>query len=203
MTNAPRVTDEDVEVALRAMRDYFRELVSDSPLYEDELTKFFESLAAESSRALPIVAFSYIDEKLATLMRGHMNPGVSGGLDSLFNSFGPLSTASARIKMAAALNWLSPMTYRHLEILRKIRNAFAHRPFLNSFDESPVRDYLGQFEPAEKSLWSTSVADKLLPYDEVPLRQLFHMRATLTCARMIEEVTCAPRAISWVFRRTR
>ena len=35
-----------------------------------------------------------------------------------------------------------------------------------------------------------------MPYESVSRRQLYHIRATLTCARMIEEVTCSPRAIS-------
>ncbi|MHA6203498.1 hypothetical protein ACXU4B_03625 [Dyella soli] len=195
MPDVRPISDADVERALRAVRDYFRELISESQLYEGELLEFFKSLTAESPRALAVVAFSYIDEKLATLMRQHMNPDISGGLDSLFKSFGPLSTASGRIKIAASLRWLRPSTYRHLEVLRKIRNEFAHSPFLNSFDEAPVRDFLGQFEPLEKALWSF-MDDRLLPYEGVSRRQLYHLRATLTCARMIEEVTCAPRAIS-------
>jgi len=195
MANTPLVSDADVVAAIRAMRDHFRELIGESQLYESELLDFFTGLITESPRALAIVAFSYIDEKLATLMRLHMNPDISGGLDSLFKSFGPLSTASGRIKLAASLRWLTPSTYRHLELLRKIRNEFAHGAFLNSFDEAPVRDFLGQFEPLEKALWK-SMADRLLPYEDVSRRQLYHIRATLTCARMIEEVTCSPRAIS-------
>lgn len=195
MTDRVHVTDEAVDVALRAMRDHFRQSVGDLELYETELSNFFKSLTAESSRALAVVAFSYIDEKLATLMRQHLNAEISGGLDSLFGGFGPLSTASARIKIAASLRWLSPLTYRHLEIIRKIRNEFAHRPFLDTFDESPVRDFLGQFKPVEKFLWD-SMAESLLPYEAVSRRQLFHMRAAMTCARMIEEVATSPKAIS-------
>lgn len=195
MSYIPDVSDEDVAAALRGMRDYFRKVIGESQLHEEELLEFFGGLIAESPRALAIVAFSYIDEKLAMLMRQHMNPEISGGLDSIFNSFGPLSTASGRIKIAAALRWLTPSTYRHLELLRRIRNEFAHSAFLNSFDESPVKDLMGQFEPLEMGLWKT-MADRLLPYEDVSRRQLFHIRATFTCARMIEEITCAPRAIT-------
>jgi hypothetical protein len=66
---------------------------------------------------------------------------------------------------------------------------------LNSFDEAPVRDLIGQFEPLEKPLWGF-MADRLLPYENVSRRQLYHIRAALTCAHMIEEVTAAPQALT-------
>ena len=194
MPYTPIVSDEEVAAALRGMRDHFRELISQSELYDAELLEFFESLIQESPRALAIVAFSYVDEKLANLMQAHMNSDISGGLDSLFKSFGPLSTASGRIKISAALRWLAPSTYKNLELLRKIRNEFAHKAFLNSFDEAPVRNFLDQFEPLEMALWKI-MPQRLLPYEELSRRQLYHIRAALTCARMIEEITCAPRAI--------
>ena len=195
MNELPPVSDEDVAAAMRAVRDYFRTSISETQLYEGELRAFFEGLTTESPRALAIVAFSYIDEKLAILMQRHLSPDISGGLNSLFQGFGPLSTASGKLKIAASLRWLTPRTYRHLELLRKIRNEFAHSPFLNSFDDAPVRDFIGQFEPLEKPLWGF-MADLLLPYENVSRRQLFHIRATLTCAQMIEEVTAAPLALT-------
>jgi len=189
-----QIPEAAIDAATRAIRDLLRERVSDSDMHETEVQEFFLSLQTESSRALAIVVFSYIDDKLRALMLSHFNPGIAGGAESLFDGFGPLSTASSRIKVAGGLWWLSPMTYRHLELLRRIRNEFAHNPFLATFDESPVRDLLAQFSPVEEEPWRL-MADDLIAHGTATRRQLFHVRAVLTCSHMIQELRANPIAL--------
>lgn len=91
-----------------------------------DFREFFKSLANESDRALPIVGFAYIDHMIGELMGSELNPEVDGGIADLLSGFGPLATASQRIKMAHALYWLSDQTAADLHLLRKVRNHFAH-----------------------------------------------------------------------------
>jgi len=189
-----KVSDEALEAAMRAVRDLLRKKIDDKTLAFDDFEPFFRSLLQESDRALTVVAFSYIDEKLKEHMLGQFYQGISGGAASLFENFGPLSTASARIKVAAGLHWLSPPTYKNLEALRKIRNAFAHQPFLASIADNRIVSLLGSMTPMEKPVWE-AVADKVPEYDKLSPRQLYLLRAAFTCSGMLREVTSAPDAL--------
>jgi DNA-binding MltR family transcriptional regulator len=183
-----------VEAMLEATRSHLLESISQQPFDTTDFAPFFHGLEAETERALAIVSFSYIDEKLKQLMQLEMNKHVTGGLDSLFENFGPLSTASARIKIAAAMFWLSRETYSSLELLRKIRNAFAHRPFITGFDDKQVSGLLASLPPAEERL--RSAVPEVFPADgQLSLRVKFHVRAVITCHRMICELLSAPKAI--------
>lgn len=183
-----------VERMLAEMKRQLREGISKTEFDTGDFAPFFEGLETESERALAIVSFSYIDEKLKLLMQLAMNPKVTGGLDSLFENFGPLSTASARIKVAASLYWLSPRTYTDLELLRKIRNAFAHRPFISGFSDKHVSGLVTSLSPVEVVM--RAAVPEVFPADgKLPLRIAFHVRAVMTCYQMISEVLCAPQAI--------
>jgi hypothetical protein len=55
-----------------------------------------------------------------------------------FENRGPLRDAEARIQVAAALGLFGPTTERDLQIIRNVRNAFAHWPSLFGFDQDEV-----------------------------------------------------------------
>jgi len=174
------------------------EKLSTSTFDSDEMIKFFISLENESDRALAIVTFSFIDDKIKELMMRETNHDISGGPDTLFENFGPLATSSARIKVAAALYWISPNTYEGLELLRKIRNEFAHRPFLEGFNDTKITGYLNSIytlisEAEDKILNSLDETD--INRNEISKRILFHMRAALICQQMVRELLSAPIAI--------
>jgi hypothetical protein len=126
-------------------------------------------------------------------MERAINPDITEGPGSPFKAFAPMGTASARIKIGAALYWLSPTTYKNLELIRKIRNEFAHRPFRTSFDTDPVASYLDATEPVEERPWKAE-AERMIPYEGAPRRLLFHIRTCLTCAYMLGELGSAPYA---------
>jgi DNA-binding MltR family transcriptional regulator len=186
--------DRMVQAMLDATRNQLLESISSQPFDTSDFAPFFHGLEVETERGLAIVSFSYIDEKLKQLMRLEMNKEVTGGLDSLFESFGPLSTASARIKIAAAMFWLSRETYSSLELLRKIRNAFAHRPFITGFDDKHVSGLLASLPRTEERLWR-AVPEVFPANGELPLRTRFHVRTVLICSRMISELLSTPKAI--------
>jgi DNA-binding MltR family transcriptional regulator len=182
----------------KATREELLERLSDVEFDSDEFNKFFKSLEDESDRAVAIVSFSYIDNLLTQLMRRHMNTEISGGLDTLFDSTGPLGTASAKIKLAASIYWISPMVYHCLELLRKIRNEFAHRPFITGFDDHVVMGYLStmsdQLRVWEDGIWD-GMEGKLVERRSLSTRALFLIRSTLIANTMIGELLTAPVAL--------
>lgn len=109
----------------------------------DEFTALLQSLKDESDRAVPIVLHSYLDATLQDLMEGQMSVEELGG--ALFDQNGPLSSSYSRIVLGQALSWLTPDVARELNVLRKIRNHFAHNPFAD-VNEDPVTSWIGELK---------------------------------------------------------
>ena len=103
--------------------------------------QLFESLSHESDRGLILISSSFLDEALELLLRAKfkfINNKPKKLIDSFFNSDGPLSTFNHKIKMAYAMDIISKWEYQDLEIIRKIRNAFAHTFGAASFSSEKV-----------------------------------------------------------------
>lgn len=167
-----------------------------SPLALNDFGSFWLSLKSESDRALSIVAFSYIDDKVGSIMTLAMNPELPGGIKSLFEQSGPLSSASSRLRLAAALNWLTKPTFDSLQHMRKIRNVFAHSPLVSNFNVQSVSDHVSAMHDFESAIWKLRT-DEMIPIDELSFRQLFHIRAVITCSRLIVELLTAPFILRW------
>jgi len=90
----------------------------------------------------------------------------------LFEPFRPLSTLSSKIVMAHALGIISSDTFKELEKIRKIRNAFAHSLVVLHFhsaeiapislpqpppiaSKKPVEVFFACVEVVHTSLWNT------------------------------------------------
>ena len=162
-------------------------------LRPDEFRNFFLGLRAESNRALSIVSLAYAEKRMAELWEAALNSDVDGGTKSLLNGFGPLSTPHARIELAAGLYWLSPVIYKNLRTLRKIRNRFAHDIDDHGFDSSPIKDLLGNMHPLEKAPLEAMRETSEPAFLPTP-RQTFFFRTVLTCCSMIAELSTAPHA---------
>lgn len=144
-------TIEDAyERARLAWEGIARSQVEDmSPPDWQDLIDFFISLNDESDRAIPILAFAFIDSEIERQMREAVNSETHGGVDSLFGALGPLGSASTRINMAHALHWLTSETVQDLHLLRKIRNRFAHNRVPEGFEDQQTVDLVAnhQFLP--------------------------------------------------------
>jgi DNA-binding MltR family transcriptional regulator len=88
---------------------------------------FFERMNFESERACAILGGALLDARLEHLFRRKLRCSH----DELLEGTGPIGTFSARIRLARALDWISEDARFDLDIIRKIRNDFAH-----SFDHS-------------------------------------------------------------------
>jgi hypothetical protein len=91
----------------------------------------------KSDRGTVIVATAYLDLLLRGLLEKEMRQDEEL-LDTVFTNNGPLRDFSARIKLAHALNLIGTAAYADFNILRDIRNAFAHSAHILSFDTPNV-----------------------------------------------------------------
>lgn len=99
---------------------------------------FRHALAEESDRGCALYAAAYLDRALSDLLFVSLVAHKKIEED-LFKSSAPLSTFSARIKMAYYLGKLPPSGRRDLETIRSIRNDFAHHPEYIDFTAQSIR----------------------------------------------------------------
>jgi len=100
---------------------------------------FRQSLDFESDRGCALFAASFIDDALAILLRSSL---VSDNKieQALFNGTAPLATFSSRISMSFYLGKLSLPCRQDLDVVRRIRNEFAHRADAISFTDKVIAD---------------------------------------------------------------
>ena len=99
----------------------------------------------ESDRGAVLVAAAFAEELLRRLFKARMR--LSGKLtEDLFDGHGPLSTFSALTKIAFCLKWIGPNTFHDLELIRSIRNGFAHSHKLVTFENPSVRSRCRDFK---------------------------------------------------------
>ncbi len=111
------------------------EEVSD-PKYIDELKKYgtgeptqadLQALEAElydgPDRGAAVVLASLVERSLERLLRNNMR---SDGVNSLFKYGSPLGDFGSKIQIGYALNLFGAQTRKDLNIIRHLRNQFAH-----------------------------------------------------------------------------
>lgn len=101
-----------------------------------------KSLSEESDRGLVLVGVSLLDEQVEALLRARFCVNASkpqSVIEPLFEPFGPLATFSGKTRIAYAFDlFQAEWIYRDLELLRKLRNRFAHGSRPAQFDAADV-----------------------------------------------------------------
>ena len=85
----------------------------------------------------------------------------------LFDGDRPLATFSARINLAFAIGYIPLNAYSDLNLLRKIRNHFAHSAEQVSFEDGRIRDWCGALSTVKKdsSMFVKLIADSKARYE--------------------------------------
>lgn len=106
----------------------------------------------ETDRAAAILAGSYLEVLLESLLKStFVNDPV---VEELFKGSGPLATFSSRISFSYALGLIDGEVYRDLNIIRRIRNHFAHNIQNASFEDASIRDRCGELSFVKLSIQS-------------------------------------------------
>jgi hypothetical protein len=104
-----------------------------------KITQFRQALTPESDRGCALFAAAYLDVCLSDLL--YVSLVANKDIDKdLFEGTAPLSTFSSRIKLAYYLGLVSRNCRRDLDIIRGVRNDFAHKPEPISFKTQSIRD---------------------------------------------------------------
>jgi DNA-binding MltR family transcriptional regulator len=109
----------------------------------DELNSLLEVVDSHDDRGLVLSLAAFAEDTLGRLLIAYLREEKQAKeLVEGFNA--PLGTFSARIKVAFSLGLLHREQYDNLEILRRIRNSFAHNWQGISFDRNDISALIGQ-----------------------------------------------------------
>ena len=102
-----------------------------------QLNEMIGAFNKESDRGAGILAGSFLEHYLGLYLRSKtVDEKVA---EKLFGAMGPLATFSQRIAVAYAFGFVDKGQYADLEIIRKVRNYFAHHPIEGTFEAAEVR----------------------------------------------------------------
>lgn len=108
----------------------------------DAYAKFRGQLYSESDRGCALAAIAYLDEAITALLRARMVQKKSN-IDALLDQGRPASSFSTKIRLAFAMGLISEDVFHDLNILRSIRNKFAHLHGPLSFNDPSIADQCG------------------------------------------------------------
>lgn len=147
-------------------------------------TEFLAEFNKETERGAALTAAAFLDDVLQNVIEAFLIKNESGkSLSDGFNA--PLGTLSSRIAACHAMGLISDDEYQECELIRKIRNEFAHKMKM-SFDADKVKSlcanmhYIVPGAPTPRAQFTSSavvmlmrltnrahyVGQKALKYDE-------------------------------------
>jgi mannitol operon repressor len=105
--------------------------------HAEDLAKFVEELKRETDRGLPLVGTALIDEKLRDTLEAFLiEKKIAKKLLDEPNS--TLGSFSSRLDMCYALGLIDNYEYNEINLLRKVRNEFAHSKHGISFKTDKI-----------------------------------------------------------------
>jgi hypothetical protein len=91
----------------------------------------------ESDRGAAILAGSFVEHYLGLFLRSKtIDEKIA---EKLFDAMGPLASFSQRIAIAYAFGFIDKHQHTDLDLVRKIRNHFAHNPLNGTFQDNEVK----------------------------------------------------------------
>lgn len=112
-----------------------------------QFNRLLSLTAEEDERGLVLSMAAFSEECLSRLLHGYLRPGKpANDLIEGFNA--PLGTFSARIKAAYAMGLLSSEQMADLELLKKIRNEFAHNWEGCNFEAEKIKSWVLEMNPS-------------------------------------------------------
>lgn len=129
----------------------------------DLLFRIANELEKESDRGCALVSAAYLENEIAAILEGFFVKQGSKATEALFDFNGPVGTFSAKIKMAVALGLIPLEISVALDVLRRLRNDFAHLHEPLTFETARIKQRVENLLPS-------------LPTTEQTTRQRFLMK---------------------------
>jgi len=110
-----------------------REITRLSPTSE-EVDTLLTEIDTHNHRAAAVLGAAFVEDALEYAIRHRFRPLSKSALEKLFEYPGPLSSFDAKIRIGFALGLYGEIVRNDLNVIRNIRNGFAHAKKPISFD---------------------------------------------------------------------
>lgn len=105
-----------------------------------QIDVFLAEVQSMSDRTVAIVWGALVEDALRVAIEKRMPHLAPNQVDHLFSTGGILESFSSKAKMALALNIITKAEYDDIDLIRDIRNVFAHAILAIDFTNQPIRD---------------------------------------------------------------
>lgn len=150
------------------------------PMRLFEWNSMVEQFHSETDRGAAVLAGSFAEHALGTYLQHRVSS--SGLAERLFGPVGPLSSFSQRIAVAFAFGQISRTQYADFELVRQVRNHFAHHPLEASFSSPEVNKLA-----VKMSIYSDKEAMLYHPEESRP-RIAYLFTCALLCGNLLDKV---------------
>ena len=133
----------DAKAAKRTLRTLGREIPS-----MDEFDQIDREVHHVHDRAAAILLVAQVDRFLEIAIVSHLFHQDEATVAMLVGRDGPLSTFSAKIRLAYAMGFISEEERKDLDLLREVRNAFAHALRPITFTNELIIGHIAAFKCA-------------------------------------------------------
>ena len=112
-----------------------------------------DALSDESDRACVILAASWVDHFLGIKLAHEFGKGNADARSALFSSNGPFATFCASLNVAFCAGWIDRDLYHDLQLIRKMRNKFAHSIDSHSLNDEPFPSMVAKLRVAKRQYY--------------------------------------------------
>lgn len=141
MTETPDQTEPDFEDALDL-------LVPGAKGQANILFKIEDELGRESDRGCALVAAAYLENEMTELLKRFFVTQGSKATKALFDFNGPVGTFSSKIRLSLALGLIPEEIQSALDLIRNLRNDFAHLHEPLNFESPTIRQRIRRLLPS-------------------------------------------------------
>ncbi|MDH3235424.1 MAG: hypothetical protein OEQ29_18030 [Alphaproteobacteria bacterium] len=162
-----------------------------------DMVKVYSNVLKESPTGISIITFAYMDEVILRLLRLIIGDQKEDIIAQSFGFGGPLDSFSSRAKISYLFGFIRIETLNNLDQFRRIRNAFAHKPFDLSFRSLSIKDRVGNIDVDVERLIkeirkNEDIRSTTISYSKLNLLQMFLVKSALTTGFLISEMMALP-----------
>ena len=92
----------------------------------EDASEIFHEIETQTDRSAAIVAGSFVEATLRAAIETQWNIPSNSVRERIFKGYAPLSSFSAKIEIGSVIGLFGPKTRCDLNLIRKVRNEFAH-----------------------------------------------------------------------------
>ena len=152
------VTEEALQLARKLMFETWSDAyakikfaVNFEAIIMDEANDLAEFCVEADTRTATILLVSFLEDAIKKVFVEYWKVKTRQAEDRYFGGNGPLSTFSQRALVAKGMSWITAEQSTELDVVRKIRNNFAHDHRIHSLTEIKMSSLIARLDNREQT----------------------------------------------------